>query len=54
MLFNVHSANSLLASTLTVPSYVEAAKQRGYEILGLADVHSLQGALDFYNRCQAT
>lgn len=53
MLFNVHSANSLLASTLTVPSYVEAAKQRGYEILGLADVHSLQGALDFYNRCQA-
>ena len=53
MLFNVHSANSLLASTLTVPSYVEAAKERGYEILGLADVHSLQGALDFYNRCQA-
>lgn len=53
MLFNVHSANSLLASTLTIPSYVEAAKERGYQILGLADVHSLQGALDFYNRCQA-
>ena len=53
MLFNVHSANSLLASTLTIPSYVEAAKERGYEILGLADIHSLQGALDFYNRCQA-
>lgn len=53
MLFNVHSANSLLASTLTIPSYVEASKERGYQILGLADVHSLQGALDFYNRCQA-
>lgn len=53
MLFNVHSANSLLASTLTIPSYVEAAKERGYQILGLADVHSLQGALDFYNRCQS-
>ncbi|WP_454920729.1 PHP domain-containing protein, partial [Abiotrophia defectiva] len=53
MLFNVHSANSLLASTLTIPAYVEAAKERGYQILGLADVHSLQGALDFYNRCQA-
>ena len=53
MLFNVHSANSLLASTLTIPAYVEAAKERGYEILGLADVHSLQGALDFYNRCQS-
>ena len=34
MLFNVHSANSLLASTLTIPSYVEAAKERGYQILG--------------------
>ena len=42
MLFNVHSVNSLLASTLTIPAYVEAAKERGYEILGLADVHSPQ------------
>ncbi len=35
----------------TIPAYVEAAKERGYEILGYD--HSLQGALDFYNRCQS-
>ena len=51
MLFNVRSAYSLLNSTNQIQRYVEKAKDRGYQALGLADENVLHGAVEFYQAC---
>lgn len=48
MLLNVHSAYTLLHSTLDIPSYVAKGKAHGYTALGLADVNVLTGVYEFY------
>lgn len=52
MFLNVRSAYSLLQSTLTIPDYIQLAKQLGYTAIGLADNEVLHGAIQFYNECQ--
>lgn len=47
------SANSLLKSPLTVPQYVQAAKERGYQALALTDEQVTSGWLSFYQACEA-
>lgn len=51
---HVQSAYTLLKSPMSLEQYVETAKQRGYQALGLADVNVLYGIPDFYRLCQQT
>ncbi|MDO4680476.1 MAG: DNA polymerase III subunit alpha [Aerococcus sp.] len=44
----VHSAYSLLTSPMSIDSYVQSAKEKGYTHIGLADQNVLYGALIFY------
>ncbi len=43
---------SLLQSTLTIPQYVQKAKEKGYQTLALTDEHVLHGAVEFYQACK--
>ncbi|MFK8242277.1 MULTISPECIES: DNA polymerase III subunit alpha [unclassified Facklamia] len=52
LLLNVHTAYSLLKSTLTIDAYVQRAKEYGYRAIGIADINVLHGAVEFYQKCQ--
>ncbi|MFK8198045.1 DNA polymerase III subunit alpha [Tuanshanicoccus lijuaniae] len=52
LLLNVHTAYSLLKSTLTINAYVQRAREFGYQAVGIADVNVLHGAVEFYQKCQ--
>ncbi|MDT2745137.1 DNA polymerase III subunit alpha [Enterococcus asini] len=49
---NTVTAFSLLQSTLSVERYVTAAKERGYQTIGICDRNVLTGAVAFYEACQ--
>lgn len=52
MYFNTQSQYSLLQSTLKIEQYVQRAKAEGCSYLGLADINTLMGTVDFYEQCQ--
>ncbi|MBR7927213.1 DNA polymerase III subunit alpha [Aerococcaceae bacterium zg-ZUI334] len=52
LLLNVHTAYSLLKSTLTIDAYVQRAREYGYRAIGIADINVLHGAVEFYQKCQ--
>ncbi|MDH6365256.1 DNA polymerase-3 subunit alpha [Enterococcus sp. PF1-24] len=43
---------TLLQSTLRIPQFVETAKTRGYQSLGITDRNVLSGVLEFYQACK--
>lgn len=49
---HVQSAYTLLQSPMSLEQYVEAAQERGYHALGLADVNVLYGIPEFYRLCR--
>lgn len=51
MLLNVHTAYSLLQSTLKIEHYVENSRQLGYRSIGIADQNVMHGVLEFYKAC---
>lgn len=53
MLLNVQTAYSLLQSTLRLDQYVQQAKQYGYQHIGIADINSLIGVIEFYQAAKA-
>ncbi len=48
---NVHSAYSLLESTLRIKQIIQLAIKYNYQSIALSDYHSLSGAVEFYDEC---
>lgn len=44
---------TLLHSTLRIPQFIQMAKERGYQILGITDHNVLSGTVEFYQACIA-
>lgn len=51
MLLNVHSAYSLLQSTLKIEHYVAQGARLGHQALGIADQNVMHGVVEFYKAC---
>ena len=51
MLLNVHSAYSLLQSTLKIEQYVAQGARLGHQSLGIADKNVMHGVVEFYKAC---
>jgi DNA polymerase III subunit alpha len=47
----VHSAYSLLTSTIKVEELVKAAKEKGFPAIALTDRNVMYGTIDFYKEC---
>lgn len=49
----VMSSYTLLQSTITIDSLIEAAKNRGYDAIALTDRNVLYGAVEFYEKAKS-
>ncbi|WP_017756097.1 DNA polymerase III subunit alpha [Calidifontibacillus oryziterrae] len=49
---HVHSAYSLLNSSIQIEELIEAAARKGYRALALTDENVMYGAITFYKACQ--
>ena len=51
-IFHIHSDYSLLHSSLKIKDLITAAKERGFETLGISELDNMFSTIEFYENCK--